>query len=282
MPYKLIALDIDGTILDKGGKLRESVKNALKKAMDAGIHVTLATGRRLRAALPLARELGIRLPLVLNNGALVVDPVSGETLFYRTIPVTTARMLIRFADKHGCGPVLYRHVHEGPDVYYSRVDGDYAQFLARIPDQAVRVPDLVEACDFEPVKIVLAAEREAIRNLAEDVRLNLKRRYRVIMEDDDSVFAGKTLLEFFHHSCSKGSAVRRVARMVGVPRSAVVAIGDNLNDLEMIRYAGLGVAMGNGPDAVKSAARAVTATNDEDGVVLALERYVFQSRLALP
>ena len=275
MSYKLIALDIDGTILDRNGKLRETVKQALKKAMDAGIHVTLATGRRLRAALPLARELGIRLPLVLNNGALVVDPVSGETLLCRTLPATTAQMLIRFAEKHGCGPVLYRHVDEGPDVYYSQVDGDYATFLARIPDQAVRVPDLAKACDFGPVKLVVAAKREIVQNLVEDVRLNLNRRYRVIMEDDESVFAGKTLLEFFHHSCSKGSGVRRVAQMIGVPRSAVVAIGDNLNDLEMIRYAGLGVAMGNGPDEVKSVARAVTATNDEDGVVVALERYVF-------
>ena len=272
MSFRLVALDIDGTILDSRGQVGPRIKVAVHRAQEAGVAVVLATGRRFRAAQPIAEELAIRAPLVLNNGALVVEPDGEEIFYHQPLEPQTAVQAVRLLEEEGMAPILYRHTTSGPDVFYRVPTQDpwFKRFYDR-PDIALQVPDLEAISALGPEKILVWDQKDRLYALEDWLRAALGRRARVFISLDDAEHA---TLEVVHGSCSKADGVRRVASRMGVLRRQVLAVGDHLNDLELIRYAGLGVAMGNARDEVKATARLVTGTNDEEGAAEVLERYV--------
>ncbi len=272
MGFRLVALDIDGTILDSRGAVGPRIKAAVRRAREAGVTVVLATGRRFRAAQPVAEELGIRGPLVLNNGALVIGDDGQEVLYHRPLQPGAAARTVRLLEEQGLAPVLYRHTTAGPDVFYRRPTEDpWFKRLQNRPDVLRQVNDLGDSCHPGPDKILVWEEQDRLHQLEAQLRGALGQSVRVYVSLDDHNHA---MLEVVHGSCSKAGGVRRVAARMGVSRRQVVAVGDHLNDLDLIRYAGLGVAMGNAREEVKASARLVTGTNDEEGAADVLERYV--------
>lgn len=270
--FRLVALDIDGTIVDSKGKLSPRTKRAIAAARQGGALVCLATGRRHRATVDVARELELTAPLVLNNGALVCDVDAREVLFHRPLAARTARAAVRIAREHGTAPVVYRHAVQGPDVYYERLTAD-PWFVATLnrPDVVRRVDDLLEVIGPGPEKLVVFERLAVVDRIVADWRARLTGRYRTYKSPG---MDGQAALELLHGACSKWVAVRRVARRFGIRRSEVLAIGDGQNDVEMIAEAGLGVAMGNALDEVKAVADLIAPPNDDDGAAEILERYV--------
>ncbi|HYG60327.1 MAG TPA: Cof-type HAD-IIB family hydrolase [Symbiobacteriaceae bacterium] len=273
---RLLALDIDGTILTSRGEISPRVRRAVSEAMRSGMLVTLATGRNLRAALPIAEQLQISTPLVVSNGALVVSPVTGQTLSHIPLDRTVAVKAVQLLQQLGFVAFANRSAPEGPDLFYEQRPStpEQASLLARDPAYSRQVYDLAgQVAGMEPLKVMAIDRTPAIEAVAGRLRRRLKGDFHVLVTQEGP---GYSLLEVSPGGISKATGLDKLSALYAVHPAEIMAFGDNYNDVEMLQFAGIGVAMGNAPEAVKQAARVVTATNDEDGVALCLEQYAFR------
>ncbi len=268
MPIKLIALDVDGT--DFGDDLTPSPRTraAVHAARAAGIHVTLATGRTFGATRAIADALGIDAPLICYQGAWVRDPASGATLLHYTVPRTAAAEVVsiaRAADRQ-C------NVYINDQVYVEQLKPEAAIYFhlnRRTPPQPV--PDLlalVRDAAQDPTKLVLVLPTEAETDATVAA---LQARF------GDAVYVTKShpnFAEVINAQVNKGTALAAVAAALHVTQAETMAVGDGMNDLPMLEWAGLGVAMGQAYPQVQAAADVVTAALAEDGLAQAIERYV--------
>ena len=265
----LIALDLDGTLLDEELGISPRVRRALLAAQARGVHVTLATGRSAITARPFAEALGIQTPIIGYQGGQVAEPLTGETLLEQTMAVDLAHAAVERAEAEDLDLSLYSRdtVYfrqlRFPQVFYDRWFG--------LPMR--HTPDLhavVEATP--PMKFIIIADPpeadriEARWKEAFDGRLHVVRSHRLFVEGNPP-------------GVSKGTALAWLARRLGVPQAGVMAIGDNDNDITMVEWAGVGVAMGNGSPALKAVADWVAPPIGEDGVAAALERFVLGRRV---
>jgi Cof subfamily protein (haloacid dehalogenase superfamily) len=276
-PIRVLAVDIDGTLTDP--QFHVSARNvaALRAAHDAGIQVILATGRRHDYALPVARDLGFPTLLVSSNGALVRD-ANGETLFSEHLAASTARKLIRHMHEYRAHAVLTFDRPSGPgndSLVVERLDElrqtvsrwlevnrAYIKVVAPLED-AIQNEDPLQAMYCGRVAAMEVAERRLAQAGFLDEITILKTQY-----DHRDL----CILDILTSNCSKGHALRRWAEQKGIPREHIMAIGDNYNDLEMLEFAGLPVVMGNASQDLKQNGWWVTASNQDHGVALAVER----------
>jgi len=263
MTIKLIAMDMDDTLLDAQQQVGARTREAIRRAMDAGVAVTIATGRMFQSALPFAQELGIHLPLITYNGALIRRGVSGETLFHRPIATDLAQGLADLFRERG----WYLQKYVDDRLYVAELD-ENAKFYA---DYA-RVEAIPLGAEFfqmteAPTKML------SMGNLDE---LNAIRAEVSALYGDRLYLASskKRYLEMVDIRVNKGESLAFLAEMLGIAQEEVMAIGDSMNDVDMIEYAGCGVAMGNANATVRAAADFITATNSEDGVAVAIEKFV--------
>jgi Cof subfamily protein (haloacid dehalogenase superfamily) len=269
-PIGLVALDIDGTLIDDDLVLRPRTLAAVKEAVARGIHVSLVTGRMTTSALPFARALGLVDPIVAYQGALIRelppperDPRLGRILAHRPLPVVPAREVIAWARTVGLEPHindLERFVVQADDP---RAE-DYSSFLGA---RAMVVPD-IQAWIREPVSKVLAVAVDPIPE--------------AVLDDARRRFAGRAavtishprFLEFLGLGVSKAVGVRHLARRARVPIERILAIGDQFNDLEMLAEVGHGAAMPSAPAPVIAAARYVAPPLADEGAAQLIERLV--------
>ena len=263
--YKLVALDIDGTLIGRDEVVSPEVISTLAAAQAAGIKVCLATGRSYLEAAPIWRQLSLaepHEPMVLFGGALVSDPTSGRTLYNRTMSPDLARSFGQAMCEAGyCAVVATDPWRHGVD--YVRSDGGWgkeflSRWLGRHPVNVRVVPRLSEAADLPP-----ALRVSAVIQSSEAPKLEAQLREQ---------FAGQltmhaiyvpaydfTVLECFSAGTSKMAGVTYVSQAWRIGAGHVVAVGDDVNDLAMLQGAGLGVAMPQASDAVKSSAKHVAA-----------------------
>lgn len=256
-----MALDLDDTLLGRDLVFTPRVRRAVQAAMDAGLMVTLATGRMFRSALPLARELGMTLPIICYQGALIKDPLTTEVLFHRPVPLENARQIIQMARNWG----LHVNVYVDDELYVARVTPEAKSYvrIAQVPVHPVG--DLLEFLKSPPTKVVIVSDEATIDRVMGDLRKMF----------GQTLYVTKSLpmfCEIAHPGCNKGTALAFLAAHLGVSREETVAVGDGLNDLEMVQWAGLGIAMGNAPQQLRDAAGWVTGPLQEDGAAQALER----------
>lgn len=263
MVYRLLAMDLDGTLIGNDLLISDRVKRAVAAAQAAGVQAALATGRMFRATLPFARELSITTPAICYQGAMVHEIDGDGILFHQPVPLDAAHDAIAEAEARGFVALGYVD-----DWCYAGKDSPEAQFYARHSRVQPRfVGELLDWLQTPPTKIVIVSTAEQTdANVAYfrerfGARLNITKSYPLFTE-------------IIHPDVSKGHALARLAERLGIAREEVVAIGDNLNDLDMIQYAGFGIAMGNGADAVKQAARWICPTEADDGVAVAIEEKV--------
>jgi Cof subfamily protein (haloacid dehalogenase superfamily) len=262
--YKLLALDIDGTLLTSTGQVASSTKAALERARQAGMLVTFATGRRLTTVAPLCRELGITLPVVLQTGAQIVEPQTGQVLYRNPLPREEVAAAVGWLVDEGLQPIVYENSALGQRLFTGPIERDsapmgyynreYPQLLHRLPyDELARIEDPLEIATINGLSLVSAAA----------ARLELFGCRHLISYSTalDSYF-----LEIFHATCSKGEALRHLTQMLGLSMADVVAVGDNYNDREMLQDAGLGVAMANAEPEIIAIADRTTRSNDDDGI----------------
>ena len=284
MPIRLIALDLDGTLLNSRGEVSARNREAVAAARERGARVALVTGRRFRDARPVALELGLDVPVIAHNGALTKHARTLETVAARLMPAEAALRVVRVGRAHGAdalvsddhvgaGLLVYDHISEGNTAlqkyiaWSRRVVGEEAA-------QAIRqVPSLEDYLDHDPLHVAFSGGCAEMERLAAEMRRELGEAVKLLLTlYPKPDFA---LLDVLHPEASKGAGLAAVAAEYGLGPGEVMAVGDNHNDLEMLDYAGAGVLMGNAEPGLDGRGRFHrTATNDEDGVALAIRRFV--------
>lgn len=266
MTLKLVAIDLDDTLLDSTLSISGPCKNNIRAAREKGVIITLATGRMYSSALPFALQLEVDVPLITYQGALVKNSQTQQVLYYQPLAPDMAVAVMKYFQKAG---VHYHSYFDDQLCLESRSEEgmDYAQLAGVEP---LIVPSLVDACrqGQEALKI-MAVNRDQERLL--EMEKDLKQIYGSSLHITRSK---PYYLEIMNPQANKALALKTLAEHFGIQQREVMALGDSYNDMEMIKWAGLGVAMGNAPAEVKRVADFVTASNDEDGVAQALQYWI--------
>jgi len=269
---RLIALDLDGTVLDENLRIHPSTAPALKKALSSGRFVTIVTGRMFASARRYAHELGLGdVPLVTYNGGLIRTAISGHTYFHRPVELPVARGVAELTRDQGFSLNLY----VDDQLIVAEVN-DRARFYMTIAGvEAHPVGDLIDYLGEDrgrrPTKMLVVDEEARIQELKRSVEERFGK-------DVYAVTSYPYFLEMMNPGVSKSRALDALARGLGVAREEILAIGDSFNDLDMLEYAGVGVAMGSAPEEVKARADYVTGATGEGGLAAAIERFVLEGQ----
>ena len=266
--YRLLAIDIDGTLVNSRDELTEATKAALTRASEAGIQVVLATGRRFSHALPLVEPLGIDVPLVTASGALVKDPITHQTLYQAQFDPRLLQEAVTLIDREGFDPVLCADTFaEGFDYYYPSAEPrtpELAYYIARNPTRGRLWPDMTVNLPPDIFSGFVVGTLEQMTKLETVLHQRLPGQLHTHVLHPPKYFGFFT--EIAPAGVTKWSAIQQLAKDWGIADAEICAVGDDVNDIPMIRAAGLGVAMGNALPAVKEAADRIAPTHDEDGV----------------
>ncbi|MBM3263949.1 MAG: HAD family phosphatase [candidate division Zixibacteria bacterium] len=279
MTCRLLALDIDGTLITDDRRITPRTVSAIHAVMRQGVHVTLCTGRSISTSAPIVAHLPLNAPLVLNGGALIHQTHPPRALYLRNLNKTMALKAVDRLRSLGCHPVVYSPLPESRHFYYDHPNPEnraFREYIARNPGRAQQVSDVAEAVYGDTALVAISDLAPRIRALAPVVQ-NLLPETTVTLEISpiDRAYCHLTLTPT---GVSKGGALRELALLLGVGLSDVVAIGDNLNDLDMLKVAGLGVAMGNATPETKAHAGYTTDSNNEDGVAKFIERFILKDQ----
>lgn len=268
---KLIAVDMDGTLLNNEKHIAEAQREALKKAVSAGIKVVLCTGRPLFGVLPLYKELDLSSNegyAILNNGCEIRKTenwtlvrsfeLTGKEIFYLHSLVKDYDIDFTLSDdKH------YFCVGKKPNKYTVR-DGE----LVYVPITEITLEEAMSG-KYRMFKAMYVGDMDELTKFQENLPADINKFYSICRSQ-------KIILEAMPVGADKGQTLKFLVEQLGIERSEVMAIGDGNNDVEMLEYAGIGVAMANGTEAAKNSAKYITDTNENDGVAKVIYKYVFE------
>ena len=270
---KLLILDIDGTISGKSNEVSDRVKQAVRAAQAKGVRVGIATGRMYKSALRFHHEIGADFPLIAYQGAWIQDPDTGKTYRHLPLPVEAARELIDYFEQAHLFDKLSVHVYRDDRLYVREINPDTELYIGRSGIPAHPVGDLRTVLTDRPTKILAMSEDV---ELIDRLLVDLQQRYsKGELHITTSV---PIFLEATNARVNKGAAIDYIAQeLLGITAINVLAIGDNYNDVEMLDYAGIGVAMGNAPSDVQSRADWVAPDIEADGVAVAIEKFILNN-----
>jgi Cof subfamily protein (haloacid dehalogenase superfamily) len=280
---RLIALDIDGTLLDSQWQVPEVNRDAIRRATDAGIEVALVTGRRFDFAKPVIDQIDAPLTLIVSGGALVKRR-NGETIVRHMLSAEVARAVVEatrdFRDAAALvfdRPKAAQVVHERLDVR----DPHRRSYFEQNRDFIIEVVPLEAALTEDPVQVMFSGGVVRMRELVATVQaLDVACEVAVAVTEYEA--RDFTLVDVNRAGCTKGTTLAEWVAQRGLTRDEVMAVGDNFNDLEMLEFAGTPVVMGNAVDALKRLGWPVTLGNDDGGVATAIDRYAFPALDAGP
>lgn len=267
MKYRVLALDLDGTLTNSQKVITPVTQAALEKAMDKGVKILLASGRPAVGVWPLARQLELDKRggyILAYNGGQIIDCGTGRTLFQQQVPQQVVGPLCAFAREYGIAALTYND----RGIVTEHPEDQYVQLECRINHvPAIGVEDLAAEVSYPVTKFLLTGEGEYLAKLVPVAQ----ERFAGVL----NIFRSEPFfMEATPPGIEKGAALERLLSQLGLVREQLMACGDGLNDMPMLRYAGLGVAMANAQPEAKQAADAVTLSNDEDGVAAAVEKYL--------
>jgi Cof subfamily protein (haloacid dehalogenase superfamily) len=278
MPIRLIALDIDGTLLNSHFEVSAANRAAIAEATRRGIEVALVTGRRYDFALPVAQQIESPLTMIVNNGAMVRTS-DGQTRVRHLLSRQTARRVLEATEAWRDGTAVVFDRPKANQVMLESIDwhdptrGGYytrnREFLAEA--------NPLESCLTEdPIQVMFTGTVAPMRE-AELVLQSVQFAHEFALAA--TVYEAKdfSMIDVIHPSVSKGAALAEWAGLRGVSAREILAIGDNHNDLEMLSFAGVPVVMGNSVPELKTRGWAITGSNDEDGVAAAIERFALET-----
>lgn len=269
---KLLVLDIDGTIAGESNEIRLPVLRAIQSAQERGVQVAIATGRMYRSALRFHREVASTLPLMAYQGAWIQDPNTQHLHLHLPVPRQTAVALLDYFEQPQLRSLLSVHFYIHDQLYVRELTPETQIYSERSGVEAIAVGDLRQVLTAEPTKVLALSDDTSV---IEQLLGNLRQQYT-----PESLYLTKSVATFFEATnplVNKGAGVRYLAEeILGLQAANVMTIGDNFNDLEMLEYAGIGVAMGNAPAEVKVAAQWVAPDVEEDGAAAAIEEFVLR------
>lgn len=267
---KLLVVDIDGTISGESNTISSTVKQAIAAVQSQGIQVAIATGRMYRSALRFHQDLNSTLPLMAYQGAWIQDPTSQKIYQHSPVSRDIALQLLDYFEQPALRSLLSVHFYINDQLYVRDITPETQAYAARSGITPIPVGDLRQTLSQEPTKILALCDDTSV---IKDLLGNLRRQYTPA-----ELYMTTSVATFFEATnavVNKGNAVRYLAEEVlGLQRQNVMTIGDNFNDLEMLEYAGIGVAMGNAPEDVKAIANWVAPSVEVDGVATAIEKFL--------
>lgn len=267
MAVKLFVSDLDGTLLNRQHKISEKNKQAVQRAVAAGVTVTIATGRMYPSALPYAKQLNVDVPIITYNGAMI-KTVSGEILAAEYIEEEAVKDIVAFCR----GQNWYIQVYAGDTLYFAEHDENAKAYETAAGVVGVAVGDkLGDVCRHVPKMLVVVEDVEKTDEFV--LRLQEKFSGRVFVTKSNPEY-----IEIVSPKVNKAAALTILMEKLHLEKEEVMAIGDSNNDAPMLKYAGKSVAMGNASEGIKRLCAYVTGDCDEDGVAEAIEKYVLQER----
>ena len=277
MPYKLIALDIDGTLLTARGEITPRTSQALNQAKQLGVQVVLVTGRRFSSARELVLRLELDVPLISHNGALTKNIETLEVVDFHPLDDSTAREVIGFGRQHGVDIICNDDPHGLGKMVIEGISPDNKalhRYLNLYRSSVVEVEDLLSYVQSPPIQLTVSGPCEPTDKFGERLSEALGDRIQIFKTRYRTY--DLTILDVMSLAASKGKSLAAIAARHGIAREEIMAVGDNHNDLTMLRYAGLGVVMGNAEDELKQMGFEQTASNEEDGVAQAIEKFILK------
>ncbi|GAA0593017.1 Cof-type HAD-IIB family hydrolase [Virgibacillus siamensis] len=264
----LIALDLDGTLLTDNKEISARNKNSIRQAINEGHIVVIATGRPHRASIDYYHELKLDTPMVNFNGALIHHPKDEKwDVLHNPMPVRTAYKIIDACYEMNVHNIL---AEVKDHVYIDQYDEKITDiFQSTSQDPPFKIGSLKNALNEDPTSLLIHPKEEHIaelRNHLDD--------YHAELIEHRKWGAPWNIIEIVKKGLNKAVGLEKIAHYYHIPKERIIAFGDEDNDLEMIDYAGVGVAMGNGIDELKSIAAQVTETNENDGIGVFLEEYL--------
>jgi Cof subfamily protein (haloacid dehalogenase superfamily) len=274
----LLAIDVDGTLLTDHGHITAEVYDALRRAVDAGWEVAIASGRTYYAVKDIAVQLPFIRYAVLSNGASIMDLPREAVVHMETLPRVIVRKAVDVMRSLGAIPALYDTNQFDQRVYYDTLDGacEFFEWYVTTDKRCHRTDDVL-ALDIDVLQIGTIARKDIIFA----VREALSNDPPVVMAlpFESEVFGGKNhefwFLQIVGENATKHAALRRLSVDLGIPSGRLVAVGDNYNDAEMISRADVGAAMGNAPDEIKRLAKIVVGSNNHSGLSDVVEKVLF-------
>jgi Cof subfamily protein (haloacid dehalogenase superfamily) len=260
----LVAVDVDGTLLDSQGELSPGTAEAFEEARQEGVRLTLVTGRAKVSLLHILEALQIDQPYIAAQGAYIADPISERVIHQQTMAQRDVEAIVHIARELDVS-VFY----EKPDRIYGEMKPRHASLVHGDEHVAlVLLDDLLRDAPGPPPKMAILGEPELLRRVEQRIRGHNPSLH--------AAYPFPTALDVSRPGVTKGAALCKLADHFRIPLSRVVAIGDQNNDLTMFEVAGLSVAMGNAPPEVKAAADVIAPSNDEGGVAWSLRELVLK------
>ena len=270
--YKLIAIDMDGTLLSNEKQISPANYEAIQQARENGVKVVLASGRPLVGFIKYLKELNLVSEndyAVAFNGALVQSSQGGEIISKTTLTLQDYKYLYKLSKelKVNIHALTETSVISPKDTVYTRHEAE----MNDITNEIIAVEDVEE--DTTIVKVMFIDKPELIEEIMQKIPEEVSSKYTVVR-------SAPFFLEFLHKSVNKGAGVAALAKKLNIKQEEVICIGDAGNDIHMIKYAGLGVAMGNAFPEVKKIANFITKTNEEDGVAFIINKFILNGEEA--
>ncbi len=265
--YKLVVLDIDGTLLNSKKQITEKTKEAIKKAGEMGVKFIIASGRSPYGVMPVAEEIDLKNIggyILSFNGGCCINCKTNEYLYENYIPNSKLKDICQFATERNIPMLTYKN-----DIMYTPNDTTkYLELEASINNLTTKkTENLLADFKYDFPKVILTDDGDIIAKHVEDAKKKFS---------DLEVFRSEPFfLEICPQGVHKATGIAKVIDILGIKQEEVIAIGDGFNDLTMIDYAGLGVAMDNAQEKVKEVANFITLSNDNDGVAHAIEKFIF-------
>jgi len=262
----LIALDLDGTLLTDNKKISEKNKRVLQKAREEGHIVMIATGRPFRSSEMYYRELGLDTPIVNFNGAFVHHPKNHQWgVHHSPLSIDVAKDIVEALDSFKYHNIIAEVID---DVYFHYHDEKLIDIF-NLGEPSITTGDLRKFLKQSPTSMLIHTEEDQLAK----IRSHLSDVHAEVI-DHRSWAAPFHVIEIVKYGLNKAVGLKKAADYFNIPSSRIIAFGDEDNDLDMLEYAGKGIAMGNGISAVKTIANEVTLTNEEDGVGVYLNDYL--------
>lgn len=276
MKYKMIAMDMDGTLLTDDKRVTENTKTTLKKAADLGIKLVVCTGRIFTSAKVYAKIIGTEAPIIASNGAYIREKDRNEVIYERILDKESVSKIVKMAKRYE----FYPHIFNFNTIYTEKLafsSKNYSKWNESLEEEdKIKIEIVKDINDIvgnvsNILKVIIMTDENHISELQE-------LRNKIEKEMDVSVVSSLyNNMEVMAKDVSKGNGVKQLADYYGFTPEEIICIGDNENDLSMIEYAGLGVAMGNASEQLKAAANYITDTNEEEGVAKVIEKFIFEN-----
>lgn len=267
---RLLILDIDGTIAPRSNQVTVRVKRCLQEVQAQGIRIALATGRMFHSALPFHRTIASDLPLIAYNGAWIKDPFTDTLHWEFALPTAIALEILDYLESSPWHPYLDIHCYYDDRLYVREITTETEQYVHRSGVKPHPVGDLRPIIAQTTIKLLaISPDSMIMQSLIQALRERFGHTEIHFTQSTD------IYLEITHAQANKGLAAQYLVEdLLGLSAQQVLAIGDNFNDRELLRYAGFGIAMGDAPDEVKQLADWVTADAEADGVAIAVEKWI--------